>query len=584
MTRKCIAWLLALVMLLPVISLADAIPIQSYPDTTVLVEVNPEAPLTTAISGLFRYEFELSDGTPRAFIQYLPENLEHRRALTYVAIPDGADPAAFLEESGWKAIADQWRITIVLMLPGEGGWKADETEYSAAAYDYGQARSIYVNDDSAYYLVGYGKGANVVMAEAILNPAVYAGVAALGVDADFAATMAVSKATESANPGQLISEVPLPVWVGSAEKSAELDAVVKYWCAANECSDFPLSSIYAEEIYAPLPYEGLTFEMTGQRLSKVIVSLGERDYLATDFVDYLWSEFLYRARRQDSYTVGALRYNITPEELGMDYVSMVVDGITREFRVYVPTDVGEGKFDSVPLLFTFHGGGGNGYEFVGRSGWYKLAEERNFIMVSPTGSRSNNKFTPAATWSAAADMNFFKAMYEYLTANYPIDKSRVYVTGQSQGATMSLYCVATYPELIAASIGTGTINPAGFKDVTHTGEIKVPIMISTGAKDDGLMEGGRWYPYILEYPNFWIDLYDLKASEDWNGENLTSVSGDFLNYVFVNEDNIPLFRWQHLANKVHAVIPDEMISLYDFACQFTRGEDGTLYYLGQPVQ
>lgn len=581
-TRVC-ALLLVLVMLLPVLSLADTMPIQAYPDTSGTVEVNPEAPLTTAISGLFQYNFTLADGTPRAFIQYLPENLEHRRALTFVAVPDGADPAAFLEASGWKAIADQWRITIVLMVPGEGGWQADETEYSAAAYDYGQARTIYVNDDSAYYLVGYGKGANVVMAEAILNPAVYAGVAALGVDADFAAQMSASAATESANPGQMVSEVQLPVWVGSAEKSDALEAVVAYWRAANECDDFPLSSIYADEIYAPLAYEGLTFEMTGQRLSKVIVSLGERDYLAADFVDYLWSEFLYRARRQDSYAVGALRYNITPEELGMDYVNLVVDGITREFRVYVPTEVKEGKFDSVPLLFTFHGGGGNGYEFIGRSGWYKLAEERNFIMVSPTGSRSNSKFTPAATWFAS-DAAFFKAMYDYLTENYPIDKSRVYVTGQSQGATMSLYCAGAYPELIAASIATGTINPAGFKDVEHKGEIKVPIMISTGAKDDGLMEGGRWYPYILEYPNFWIDLYDLKASEEWGGENLSSVSGDFLNYVFVNEDNIPLFRWQHLADKVHAVIPDEMISLYDFACQFTRGADGTLYYLGQPVK
>lgn len=62
--------------------------------------------------------------------------------------------------------------------------------------------------------------------------------------------------------------------------------------------------------------------------------------------------------------------------------SIVVSGVTRSFIVYQPANIQTGE--KVPVVFMFHGAGGNGDKFYTNSGWKKKAMVEKFYAVFPT--------------------------------------------------------------------------------------------------------------------------------------------------------------------------------------------------------
>ena len=152
-----------------------------------------------------------------------------------------------------------------------------------------------------------------------------------------------------------------------------------------------MSNAYADEIYIFRPELALDNDMTDQNVAQVRVTIGLEKAKAPEFTDELWNSFLRRVRRQDSETINGLRAFATNEELGMERATVEVGGVTREMWIYMPTAVKNG-LSNVPVLFVAHGGGGSGEEFPNRTGWARVSEERNFITVYMTGSRSNQKF------------------------------------------------------------------------------------------------------------------------------------------------------------------------------------------------
>lgn len=99
-----------------------------------------------------------------------------------------------------------------------------------------------------------------------------------------------------------------------------------------------------------------TNEITYAHVAKLYVTVGTEDIYSEDFTNNLWSNFLRRVRRQDSGDINALRYFASNDELGMDHETMEVEGVTREFYVYVPSAVKEGRKTKVPVVFVCHGG------------------------------------------------------------------------------------------------------------------------------------------------------------------------------------------------------------------------------------
>ncbi|HUF91620.1 MAG TPA: PHB depolymerase family esterase [Candidatus Limnocylindria bacterium] len=102
------------------------------------------------------------------------------------------------------------------------------------------------------------------------------------------------------------------------------------------------------------------------------------------------------------------------------------------FSLYVP-EQWDGRAP-MPLVVALHGGHGHGRDFL----WSWLADARasGTLVLAPT-SRER-------TWSIMggddADAAGLRAMVDSVAARYPVDRSRVLLTGMSDGATYALLC------------------------------------------------------------------------------------------------------------------------------------------------
>src|SRR5207249_5959230 len=102
------------------------------------------------------------------------------------------------------------------------------------------------------------------------------------------------------------------------------------------------------------------------------------------------------------------------------------------FSLYVP-EAPDGQAP-MPLVVALHGGHGHGRDFLWS--WLREARGRGVLVLAPT-SRDR-------TWSIMGgedvDAPLLQEMVESVAARYPVDRTRVLLTGMSDGATYALLC------------------------------------------------------------------------------------------------------------------------------------------------
>jgi phospholipase/carboxylesterase len=100
-----------------------------------------------------------------------------------------------------------------------------------------------------------------------------------------------------------------------------------------------------------------------------------------------------------------------------------------QFALYVPeTYAGDRE---LPLVVALHGGSGTGREFVWT--WLREARSRGFLLLSPT--------SVGPTWALMGpdeDNASLLAMVEYVASHYRVNRSKILLTGLSDGATYTL--------------------------------------------------------------------------------------------------------------------------------------------------
>ncbi len=136
-----------------------------------------------------------------------------------------------------------------------------------------------------------------------------------------------------------------------------------------------------------------------------------------------------------------------------DYVQtdhrLTVDGRERTYIVQAPRE-SEGK---LPVLFVFHGGGGQGANMAAM-GFHRLVAKERFIAVYPDGWQNNwNDGRHAARIRAQIeevdDVAFVRAIVGELDKRHQIDRSRIFATGVSNGGIFSHYLAAKASDLFA---------------------------------------------------------------------------------------------------------------------------------------
>jgi len=115
---------------------------------------------------------------------------------------------------------------------------------------------------------------------------------------------------------------------------------------------------------------------------------------------------------------------------------------------YVPDAQG-----ALPLVVVLHGCTQNAAGYDHGSGWSTLAERYGFAVLFPEQSRSNNPnlcfnwFASEDTTRDRGEVASIRQMIATMTETYPIDSTRVFVTGLSAGGAMTSAMLATYPEV-----------------------------------------------------------------------------------------------------------------------------------------
>jgi polyhydroxybutyrate depolymerase len=136
----------------------------------------------------------------------------------------------------------------------------------------------------------------------------------------------------------------------------------------------------------------------------------------------------------------------------------------RTWEVHV---AGSKSTSQKPLIVTLHGGGGSGRQMLVSNGWDKIANKGGCIIISPTGQPANDRrpanfLSNPNVWNSGVlksstprtrldDVKFLDALLLDASTRFNIDPKRIYMTGHSNGASMTWKYVAEGATKLAAA-------------------------------------------------------------------------------------------------------------------------------------
>jgi polyhydroxybutyrate depolymerase len=175
--------------------------------------------------------------------------------------------------------------------------------------------------------------------------------------------------------------------------------------------------------------------------------------------------------------------------------SIHMGGVSRTYVVHFPA--GSPANRPLPLVVVFHGGGGNARNAVRMTGMSALADRKGFIVVYPNGTGPfQNGLLTWNTWVCCGtayqlhvdDVAFVRAMVQAVSAEYMVDRKRIYATGMSNGGMMAYRVGCEAADIVAAiapvagALDTEGCSPSG----------PVSVVAFHGTADQHILyEGGR---------------------------------------------------------------------------------------------
>jgi polyhydroxybutyrate depolymerase len=139
-----------------------------------------------------------------------------------------------------------------------------------------------------------------------------------------------------------------------------------------------------------------------------------------------------------------------------------------------------------PLVVALHGHGGSGPGMAGLTGFNRLADRDNFIVVYPDGIEKGwNDGRIAGQISQGLivdDVGFISAIIADISKDYYVDARRIFVTGMSNGAMMSHRLVSELSLTIAAFAPVAGNIPVRMASVLKPTRA-VPVLIINGTND-----------------------------------------------------------------------------------------------------
>ncbi|NJE00926.1 PHB depolymerase family esterase [Thermococcus sp. JdF3] len=167
--------------------------------------------------------------------------------------------------------------------------------------------------------------------------------------------------------------------------------------------------------------------------------------------------------------------------------SIVVDGLERTFILHLPANFSEDEH--LPLIIALHGGGGTGFDMerLTRGGFNELADRDRFVVVYPDGierhwNDGRNLSRYRAQRENIDDVAFILALIDFFVNEYGVNRSRVYITGMSNGGLMAYRLACEIPERLAAVAVVGVSMSENLYG-NCSSATPLPILIILGTDD-----------------------------------------------------------------------------------------------------
>lgn len=204
---------------------------------------------------------------------------------------------------------------------------------------------------------------------------------------------------------------------------------------------------------------------------------------------------------------------------GFQRLEFTIEGVIREALVYVPPGA---KTSKTPLIFVFHGHGGNARQVA--RGFAMNREWPDAISVYMQGLPTPGAITDPEGklpgWQARAggqgdrDLKFFDAALAKLKQDYQVDEKRIYSTGHSNGGAFTYLLWAERGEVLAAVAPSAAAFPnvrklkpkpamhlAGEKDPLVKYQWQKAMMEAVRKLNGCAAEGKAWAEQCTVYPS-----------------------------------------------------------------------------------
>ncbi|MDA0168410.1 hypothetical protein OJ998_04865 [Solirubrobacter taibaiensis] len=187
----------------------------------------------------------------------------------------------------------------------------------------------------------------------------------------------------------------------------------------------------------------------------------------------LSTPIFYDAASTEDFTL-MQRPNLSALDLTQNLISGSATGTTGQTRWYewVPNEVlsgmQTGSTKKYPLVIDLHGRGDHEIYEAESNGWIDLAGKKKVIVVAPFDETVSSVMNLLAT----------------IKSKYPVDPSRIYLTGYSMGASNTWIISSTYPDVFAAIAPMSSPGAAPVATLaTWNDKIDLPTYYSAGTNE-----------------------------------------------------------------------------------------------------
>ena len=163
-----------------------------------------------------------------------------------------------------------------------------------------------------------------------------------------------------------------------------------------------------------------------------------------------------------------------------------IKGLQRAWILYIPRNLPPGA----PLLFMFHGSGGDGLSTREVTGYRfdMLADQYKFIVAYPDGYETTwndcRKGSPQpARVMNIDDESFIEAIIAKTASDYRIDRKRVFAAGHSNGGQLTYRLAMERPQEFAGIAAISASIPTPDNLACTPSDMPIPAMVINGTAD-----------------------------------------------------------------------------------------------------